>query len=157
MDAIELLTQQHREVDTLFEELAAAAPAEQPDLVDALTDALALHSAIEEEIFYPAVHTATTAGELGAAFEAHREMKRHLADLAALAPSDVSFLPRCRALEALVREHVSDEETALFPQVRGLFDLALLEGLALRMEARLDELSRPASGGPVFEVPERLF
>jgi hemerythrin superfamily protein len=156
MDAIELLTQQHREVDTLFEELTAAAPEEQPDLVEELTDALALHSAIEEEIFYPAVHSETTAGELGDAYEAHREMKRHLANLAVLAPSDESFLPHCRTLESLVREHVADEETALFPQVRGLFDAALLDGLARRMETRLDELSRPAPG-PTFEVPERLF
>jgi hemerythrin superfamily protein len=157
MDAIELLTQQHREVDTLFEELAAAAPAELPDLLDELTDALALHSAIEEDIFYPSIKSRTMTEELGAAYEAHREMKRHLADLAGLAPTDGAFRARCRALEAFVREHVSTEETSLFPRVRGLFDAALLDSLARRMEERLDELSGPSASARRFEVPQRLF
>jgi hemerythrin superfamily protein len=156
MDAIELLTRQHREVDTLFEQLAEAEQAGLPGLLDELTDALALHSAIEEEVFYPAVRGETTAAELGAAFEAHREMKRHLADLAGMSPSDEAFAARCRALEAFVREHVSSEETSLFPQVRSLFDDAVLDDLARRMEERLDELARPSSEERVFEVPTRL-
>ena len=156
MDAIELLTQQHREVDTLFEQLAEAEQAELPELLDELTDVLALHSAIEEEVFYPAVHGEMTAPELGAAFEAHRVMKRHLAELAGMTPSDEAFRARCRALEAFVREHVSNEETSLFPQVRSLYDDAVLEDLARRMEDRLDELARPSSEERSFETPERL-
>ena len=156
MNAIELLTRQHREVDTLFEQLAEAEQAELPDLLDELTDALAIHSAIEEEVFYPAIQGEKTALELGAAFEAHRVMKRHLADLAGMAPSDEAFAARCRSLEAVVREHVSNEETSLFPQVRSLFDDAVLEDLARRMEDRLDELARPLSEERSFETPERL-
>lgn len=61
MDAIALLNEQHDEVDELF---AKAEKARNPEtkrrLFVKLADALAMHAAIEEKIFYPAVNARRT-------------------------------------------------------------------------------------------------
>jgi hypothetical protein len=55
MNAIEMLEQQHQEVDRLFAEIEGTCAEEKEALFDEIADSLAMHAAIEERHFYPAV------------------------------------------------------------------------------------------------------
>lgn len=60
MDAIELLEDQHREVEDLFEEIEEAEASEKREIFDEIADQLAIHATIEEKHFYPACRDAKT-------------------------------------------------------------------------------------------------
>src|SRR6185436_1742807 len=69
MDAIEMLEEQHRDVEDLFEELESADAADKQDLFDELADQLAVHTLIEEMHFYPAVRAKRTSDILDESLE----------------------------------------------------------------------------------------
>ncbi len=60
MNAIDLLTQDHDEVRALFKRFEAAHEAEDSEEMSAVASSifeeLEVHTTIEEEVFYPAVH-----------------------------------------------------------------------------------------------------
>jgi len=156
MDAIDLLTRQHRELDTLFEELGLASPAERPERASVLADALWMHTALEEELFYPALDDEEWRGLVEDAAAEHLEQKRYLSELLGLSPEDAAFEGRRADLERLVRDHVEAEETALFPAVRRQLAPDWLEALARRMEATQDDLALERLQTPRREAPERV-
>ena len=53
MSAIELLKQQHREVDGLFQRIKVANGDERISLLGQVAEALTIHAALEEHFFYP--------------------------------------------------------------------------------------------------------
>ena len=56
MSAIDLLESQHREVEKLFQKIEKASKGEDKmRLFEEIADKLAIHAAIEEHHFYPAV------------------------------------------------------------------------------------------------------
>ena len=72
MDAIKLLKQQHREVKALFEEFEKAgekANKKRVQLCRKISDALTVHTAIEEKVFYPAIKDSRTEAMLREAIE----------------------------------------------------------------------------------------
>src|SRR5687767_7135830 len=142
MDAIEMLEEQHRDVEDLFDELESAEAADKQDLFDELADQLAVHSAIEELHFYPAVKASRTEEILLESLEEHLTIKRLLADLMQLDPRNEAFEPKVKILKEQVELHVKDEEDQLFPQVRKILDrkqlVALAEDMSLTQENLLD-------------------
>src|SRR3954467_2505806 len=91
MDAIELLTSQHDEVEELFARCEQAAGMQKQILFDQIADALAVHAAIEEHHFYPAVKAADTEELLTEAVQEHFEMKQLIAELIDLGAEAESF------------------------------------------------------------------
>src|SRR5687768_10673858 len=81
MNALELLEQQHREVEDLFEKCEKAEESEKQTIFAKLADNLAAHSTIEEKIFYPAVYVGDLKELLAEAVEEHLSAKRVIADL----------------------------------------------------------------------------
>lgn len=142
MDAIEMLEEQHADVEDLFDELASADASEKQDLFDELADTLVVHAAIEERHFYPAVKAQRTDDILLESLEEHLTIKRLLADLIQLDPRNEMFEPKLRVLKEQVQLHVSEEEDVLFPQVRKLLDrkqlVALAEDMSVTQENLLD-------------------
>jgi hemerythrin superfamily protein len=142
MDAIEMLEEQHQDVEDLFDELASADFADKQDLFDELADQLAVHTSIEEIHFYPAVRARRTEDILLESLEEHLSIKRLLADLLQLDPRNEQFEPKVQALKALVEHHVKEEEDGLFPKVRKVLDheqlVALAEDMSVTMENLLD-------------------
>ena len=147
MDAIALLTRDHQEVDRLFkqfEKLTDRAQKSKQKLVVKMIRALAIHAAIEEMLFYPAVRTAalkasTRAGEKAAddvleALEEHHIVKWTLAELEKMKPEDERYQAKVTVLMEMVRHHVEEEQDELFPKVRKLLGAELLEELGTRME-----------------------
>ena len=151
MDAIELLKQQHEEVKALFKKIEKAEEEEQQELFEQIADSLAVHAAIEEKHFYPAVKAKATEDVLLEAVEEHLEIKRVIADLLALDASDETFEAKVTVLKEDVEHHVEEEEQVLFPKVNKLFDKEELETIAAAMEQTEGELLE--AGNPRNAVP----
>lgn len=147
MDAIALLTRDHEEVDRLFkqfEKLTDRAQKSKQKLVMKMTRELAIHAAIEEMLFYPAVRTAalkasTRAGEKAAddvleALEEHHIVKWTLSELEKMKPEDERYQAKVTVLIESVRHHVEEEQQELFPKARKLLGAEMLEELGQRME-----------------------
>ena len=123
MDAITLLKDDHHRVEQLFRRFEKAgdrAYVEKRDIVDRFTEALAIHAAIEEQLFYPAVR-ATVPGTEDIALESleeHHVVKWVLSELDHMAPQDERFDAKVAVLIENVRHHVREEEDDLFPRVR---------------------------------------
>jgi len=141
MDAIELLESQHREVEEIFSQIEDADdPATKNDLFEELADKLAIHAAIEEHHFYPAVKAKRTEDILLESLEEHLGIKRVLADLLKIDADDETFDAKIKVLKETVSHHVEEEETDLFPKVRKLFDKERREALGQEMSAEQAEL-----------------
>jgi hemerythrin-like domain-containing protein len=140
MNAIDLLTQQHRDVERLFELIEDAEGEEKLELVDELADLFATHAKIEEQIFYPGTFAARTEETLRESVEEHLAAKRVLADLLETSIEDEAFDARVKVLQDLIDHHVEEEEGELFPTVKKMFDGNVLEEMGLEMEALFAEL-----------------
>jgi hemerythrin-like domain-containing protein len=152
MNAITMLKAQHREVAALFEQLEkASSAARQGELFEEIADALAVHAAIEERHFYPAVKDKLTEGILRESVEEHLQIKRAIADLLDVDAGDETFLGKVADLRDDVERHVEEEETDLFPKVQRLFDDETLAAIAAAMEETQTELVQ--AGSPRFAVP----
>ncbi len=154
MNAIELLEQQHREVEELFEEFEDAgegALKTRERLCREISDALAIHAEIEEKLFYPESKQPDTEEILRESVEEHLAMKRLVADLIESAPSDEQFEAKVKVLKEQVEHHVSEEEKELFPKVKKDLSNDELEDLGERMEAMAEDLE--AEGEPSKRIP----
>jgi hemerythrin superfamily protein len=157
-DPIHALEDDHREVEGLFERLAAAkgSDARRKAFV-AIRDALALHATLEEGVFYPAVMTVPdleALDEVSDAVEDHGVVKGLLAEIESTDPAAPSFLERCAALRRAVSDHVQEEEGTMFPRARKLLSAARRAALGERMssirrahERARREARRPARSG----------
>ena len=155
MNAIKLLKHQHREVDALFKQLhKAKAGGPRRSVFEKIADALAVHSAIEERHFYPAVKEKPTETILLESVEEHLAVKRVIADLLRLDAADETFAAKVKVLEDEVVHHVEEEEETLFPMVERMFDDEALESLGEAMEETQEALLR--SGNPRQAVPSEI-
>lgn len=117
-DAVELLTADHAEVETLFVQVEEG-PGAADDVVEAIVRELSVHAAIEEQILYPAMRKALPDGEtlVQEAIDEHQQVKETLAAIES-AGSPAERTPLLRSLIDDVRHHVDEEETELFPKLR---------------------------------------
>jgi hemerythrin-like domain-containing protein len=154
MNAIDLLEQQHREVEELFEELEGAgenAKKTKERVCQELADALAVHAEIEEKLFYPESKQENTEDILRESLEEHLSMKRLLADILEGEVEDDQFDARITVLKEQVEHHVEEEEKELFPKVRKALSREELDDLGTRMQAMAEELE--AEGEPSRSIP----
>lgn len=146
MNATDMLKKQHREVKALFGEAKKAAPARRRKIMDAITEKLASHMAIEEDVFYPAVRAIGTkkADELvPEAYEEHHVVKLVLGELPDVDLADERFEAKVTVLDELIEHHVEEEEDEMFKIAQKLGAERLNE-LAREMEAKMAETTRPA-------------
>jgi len=155
-DAIALLKEQHRQVEQLALELGEL---ERSDAAFrrkfiALADALAIHTSIEEQIFYPSVKRADTAELLQHSVEEHLQAKRVLATLMMESAPGANMKEELEELVGLTEEHIIEEEHELFPAVRKLLDAGELAGLGRQMSELVTRLQN--EGEPRKHVREEL-
>ena len=151
MNAIDLLAKQHREVEQLFKKFEKAeGEEEKQSLFEEIGDKLAIHAGIEEKHFYPATKTARTEDELREAVEEHLSVKRIIADLLEMEPSNPQFEPKVLVLKEQVEHHVEEEEEELFPKVKKMLSRDELDDLGTVMEDLAQELE---AGAPRESVP----
>lgn len=118
MKATDLLKKQHRQVKGLFKQLEKTEDSRgRRQLMEQITQALKMHTQLEEEVFYPAV------AELGTqkartmtmeAFEEHHVVDLVLAELPKVDPEDERFEAKMTVLKELIEHHVEEEESEMF-------------------------------------------
>ena len=138
MNALTLLTNDHRRVDRLFAEhkQAAGNARRQNVLFEDIRRELDVHAQIEEKIFYPAMESGLETplrDQLEEARAEHEEVKALLKQLAGLAPEDAGYAVAFAKLTDGVRRHVTEEEGEMFPAAREFLGVARLEELGGEM------------------------
>ncbi|MBV9929963.1 MAG: hemerythrin domain-containing protein [Alphaproteobacteria bacterium] len=145
-DAIQLLTQDHREVEALFEKFEKAArDGTKEKLARQICTELKIHTMIEEEIFYPALRGKIEDDDLDEAMVEHDAAKLLVNDIEAAEPSDDYYDAKVKVLQEEIEHHVKEEEKQrdnIFSQARKT-DVDL-DALGEQMAARKAELLRQA-------------
>ena len=160
MDAIALLKRDHAEVKELFsqvEELSERATASRGKLCEKITQALELHTKIEEGIFYPAFKSRAEDSEeregILEAYEEHAVAKMLIGELQNMDPSDETFSPKLTVLMESVRHHIKEEEGKIFKMARELFEKDELNELGEQLEtAKAEEGGAPSTRSRRGEV-----
>lgn len=137
LDAIELLTAQHREVDALFLEFEAAgekAFRTKEGIYEKIAEKLRLHTELEEKYFYPAAQRVDK-DLIGEAQEEHAVVKELLAKIDELAAEDTTFQSKVVVLRENVQHHVREEESELFPKCKSKMSKESLEEIGSAMHA----------------------
>jgi hemerythrin superfamily protein len=143
IDAVELLTQQHREVEEMFErfeKMTDRAKVSKKKLADEICNALIMHTTIEEEIFYPATREASedTEDMVDEAVVEHASAKDLIAQIMEMDPGDDLYDAKVKVLSELVEHHVEEEEKEMFPKTKQLkLDM---QALGAEMKARQQEI-----------------
>ncbi len=151
VNATKLLRSQHDDVALLFKEFESADNSEaRRRLFEEIADKLAVHTTIEENVFYPAVYVGELKDLLKEAVEEHLSAKRVIAELLQMDLDDENFVGKVKVLQELIEHHVDEEETALFPKVNANFADVELEALGDEMEAMRESVQR---GEPRKRVP----
>ena len=145
-DAIQLLTQDHREVEALFEKFEkASGDGKKEQLARQICTELKVHSMIEEEIFYPALRGKIEDDDLDEAYVEHDGAKVLINEIEAGGPDEEFYDAKVKVLQEQIEHHVEEEEKSrgnLFQQARAA-DVDL-EALGRQMAARKEELMRLA-------------
>jgi hemerythrin-like domain-containing protein len=139
VDAITLLTEDHENVKSMFEqyeELGDRAHATKKKLATQICTELIKHSTAEEEIFYPAVKAAGKKEEemVDEATVEHASAKELIAQILDMEPTEELYDAKVKVLSELIEHHVKEEEEEMFPKARkaGLDLEALGQQLAER-------------------------
>ncbi|HVY25133.1 MAG TPA: hemerythrin domain-containing protein [Polyangiaceae bacterium] len=151
MNAIDLLKQQHREVEDLFSKIEKAEDSKKAALFHELGSKLVGHDAIEREIFYPACEEALgLTDELGEALVEHGvvEFCLYQADQAVGQPD---FDYKVTVLKELIEHHVKEEEDEFFPKVQKALGDEKLEALGEELEDAFEDVTSDDYHEPLFE------
>ena len=148
-NAVEILKQDHDEVEKLFDQYEDAKDENNAELkaeiVAAVCKALTIHAQIEEELFYPALRRQEEdASDLvdEAAVE-HQTLKNLVAELRDATPGDDLYDAKVKVLSEYVKHHVKEEEGEMFPMARKAdIDLDALGKKLLQRKGELE--SAPA-------------
>jgi hypothetical protein len=152
MDAIDLLTRQHEELDRLLEQLEAVEDEARELLFEEVASRISAHAAIEEKIFYPAVMAGETAPTLLAALEQHLQLTQLVAELRELDRTDPGFEAGLARLGQALAEHTHlAEEASLFPRVKETLSPERLAALGAEMALLYDALLEPTVPRTRFE------
>ena len=151
-DAIALLRDDHRDLRSLFEKyegLSPRAKKAQEQVRDRIVEALSVHAAIEERVFYPVVlETVPDLEEsILEGMQEHALAEQMLAQVAGTDVDDRWFRPRMMVLGDIVRHHMREEEREVFPALRDALDKTQLKELgdSLREERLEAPMAPPAS------------
>ena len=165
MDALELLTADHNRVRGLFAQYREAEEAEQTEAMLAvagkIVTELEVHTTIEEEIFYPAVHDLSEdlAEVVDEGVEEHHVAKVLIEELGSLETGSDKWKAKMMVLIENVEHHAEEEEEEMFPDIRAASDEAKRNELGERLEARKAELGAPtpadAEGLSAAELREK--
>jgi hemerythrin-like domain-containing protein len=117
-DVVDLIMQDHREVERLFDELKEN-PEKRPTLLPVLTTLLTAHSRAEEAEVYPvAASEAGEKEEVSHSQQEHIEADKLLAKLADTDPTSPDFDKVLQNLVDAISHHVEEEETKVLPGMR---------------------------------------
>ncbi len=144
-DAIDILKQDHRRVESLFKEFEKLHESDDHEAADVIVEAvcgeLQIHDKLETEIFYPAVHQQAEEEQeelLDEAEVEHTTVRDLIQKIEDMGPGAEKRHAHFTVLMEYVKHHVKEEEKEMFPKIKKL-DLDFKE-LAARMQDRKAEL-----------------
>ena len=120
IDAITLLKTDHRKVKNLFARYESAGDFRTKHLIaEQVFTELDLHAQLEENVFYPAYDEMT--GKNGTQLVAdsrlaHEHVRELMIELQGIELDEAAFEVKFHDLMGIVREHVAEEENAMFPE-----------------------------------------
>ena len=148
LNALALLSADHRKVEELFGEFEKASrDGKKEKIAKQICIELKVHAMIEEEIFYPALRGKISDDDLDEAMVEHDGAKVLINDIEAGGPESEFFEAKVKVLQEQIEHHVKEEEKqhgAIFQQARAT-DVDL-EALGEQMAARKAELMAIAEG-----------
>jgi hemerythrin superfamily protein len=137
MNAIDLLTKDHKHLKTLLARTVKAQGDERrEELIETLRSELVAHERIEEEVFYPPLRDNKKTHDI--VLEGYQE--HHVADLILdellEMPTDSEmWKPKVKVLQENIEHHIEEEEEEMFKKARKVLSEEELEELGVRMEA----------------------
>jgi hemerythrin superfamily protein len=163
-DAVTMITNDHRVMETLFEMLQDPR-GDRPALLTEVVARLSAHSWAEEEKVYPALLKADPGEEHDVyhGVEEHHEATDLLHKLLLTDPASQRFDTVLEQFVNAVKHHVEEEESEILPDLATKIDKARLEKLGEAFEERRLEILRShgiddkavGSGGAAAKVPGR--
>lgn len=146
VNALDLLEQDHRQVEEWFDEYDELEGDEdrKAELSEKICLALKVHSQIEEEILYPQAREATGDNDLlDEAMVEHATAKSLIREIEAMEVGEELYDAKIRVLGEIVKQHIKEEEDELFPELQSAkMDLdAIGKQLAERKEELMSEMA----------------
>jgi len=153
-DAIALLKEDHDLVKNLFEQFEDADEAtKKAEIAKKAISELKIHDAIEEEIFYPQVRQVIDEnGLMNEADEEHHMVRIAIAELDGMEGQDERFEAKFTVLSEMVRHHIKEEESEMFPKVKK--SEVDLKTLGQQLQIRKEELK--SQGVPATKEMEMV-
>ena len=109
--AVEMLKQDHRKVEALFDQFESADDDQKERLVEQICSELIIHTRLEEEIFYPACREAGVESEkMDESQVEHDGAKMLINDLLEADSDTPYFEAKVSVLKEMIRHHVEEEE-----------------------------------------------
>ena len=145
MDAIAMLKADHRKVEELFEKFEQTnGKATRQRLAEQICLELKVHTAIEEEIFYPACRGKIEDDLVNEAYVEHDSAKLLINEIEAGGPEEDFYDAKVKVLSEMIEHHVEEEEKrseGMFSQARaaGLDMDALADAMRARKATAMEE------------------
>ncbi|GJH17537.1 hemerythrin domain-containing protein [Caballeronia novacaledonica] len=143
-DAIELLMDDHRAVEKLFDAFEKAKDDDveaKSALVRRACEELTVHAMIEEELLYPAAQDVLDESDrpdVEEAYVEHYLVKVLIDKFTTLKAGEPGFDATFKVMREMVQHHIEEEETDLFPKLRK--SGADLNALGEKLMQRKEEL-----------------
>ncbi|MGL4312759.1 MAG: hemerythrin domain-containing protein, partial [Sphingomonas sp.] len=154
-DAVELIKEDHRRVEKLFDQFQQSRNFNQKKrLVEQICIELNTHTLVEEQIFYPACRGKVEDDLLDEAQVEHDGCKQLIMELQNSSPVDQYYEAKVKVLSEYVRHHVAEEEKT----GDGILDAARKAGvdmmaLGQEIEQRRPDLQQQAIDDPEPDMP----
>lgn len=119
MNVVELLSDQHRRAESLFEQYERATdPATKARTAREVIVLLSKHSGVEEMDVYPVIKNELSEPSADSLTHEHQDLKQILADIEKLEPGSAAMDQKMAEAKATVAEHVVEEERDVFPRMQ---------------------------------------
>jgi iron-sulfur cluster repair protein YtfE (RIC family) len=146
VNAIELLQQDHRMVEDLFERFEQVKDEDEEEaaeIIESACAALQIHDTLETEIFYPGIREQAEEEDvedlLDEAEVEHESVRELIEKIEGMEWEDEKLHAYFTVLSEYVKHHVKEEEQEMFPKLKELEDVDL-EALGVEMTERKAEL-----------------
>ncbi len=158
LDVLDVLIEEHREVEDLLNHLRLADAPLRRDVADRVIAHLVRHTVVEEMLVYPTAVKYLVEGHQLVVHDLaeHEQVEGMLRELEGLDAGDERFMDVVRDLQMGVAQHFADEEAQHFAQLRFAVPADELVALRERLE-RSESLytSRASTDSPAGEVLRR--
>ena len=153
-DLFELLKTDHRRVEELFSQFEDADKRTKVGIAEEVLTQLEIHTAIEEELVYPAIREAIdNQNMMDEAKEEHHVVKLLIKELRKMDTASEEFAPKFKVVKEIVGHHVEEEEQEMFPQAE---EAALdQEELSKQVVKRKDKLMQKHERGSKKSMSRR--